>query len=162
MRTRMTFLQHSRHDVPGVLGRLAGAAGWDVEVCRADRGAAELPMPGSFDALVVMGSDESTLDPTVGWIGPERSLVARAVASAVPVLGVCFGGQLLAQVLGGGVSRATRPEIGWRAVDTTDPVRIPSGWLWRIDTRRVSRANRSRLEAYRPRSSSMVMGSEDR
>lgn len=135
MRGRMTFLQHSRHDVPGVLGRLAGDAGWDVEVCRADRGAAALPPPGSFDALVVMGSDRSTLDPDVGWIGTERRLVAGAVASAVPVLGVCFGGQLLAQILGGEVTRAARPEIGWLAVDTTDPARIPAGpWLvWHED-----------------------------
>lgn len=82
-----------------------------------------------------MGSDESTLDPTVGWIGPERALVTGAVASAVPVLGVCFGGQLLAQVLGGTVTRAARPEIGWRAVDTADPLRIPPGpWLvWHGD-----------------------------
>ncbi len=135
MQARMTFLQHSRHDVPGVLGRLARDCGWDVEVCRADRGASSLPAPGSFDALVVMGSDASTIDPAVGWIGPERSLVAEAVASEIPVLGVCFGGQLLAQVLGGEVTRAVRPEIGWRAVDTADPVRIPSGpWLvWHED-----------------------------
>jgi len=122
-----------------VLGRLAGDAGWHVEVCRADRGATSLPAPGSFDALVVMGSDESTIDPSAGWIGPERGLVAEAVASEVPVLGVCFGGQLLAQALGGEVTRAVRPEIGWRAVDTTDPVRIPPGpWLvWHEDAFRA-------------------------
>jgi GMP synthase (glutamine-hydrolysing) len=135
MRARMTFLQHSAHDVPGVLGRLARDAGWAVEVCRSDEGADSLPALGSFDALVVMGSDRSTLDSTVGWIGPERALVAGAVESGVPVLGVCFGGQLLAQVLGGQVTRADRPEIGWRAVETSDPVRIPSGpWLvWHED-----------------------------
>ncbi len=135
MSARMTFLQHSEHDVPGVLGRLAVDAGWEVGVCRADLGAGALPAPGSFDALVVMGSDESTIDPTVGWIGPERELVARSVASSVPVLGVCFGGQLLAQVLGGRVSRASRLEIGWRAVRSADPDRIPEGpWLvWHED-----------------------------
>jgi len=135
MSPRMTFLQHSEHDVPGVLGRLAGDAGWEVVVCRADLGVGSLPGPRSFDALVVMGSDESTIDPTVTWIGPERKLVAEAVASAVPVLGVCFGGQLLAQILGGRVTRAVRPEIGWRTIKSADPHRIPEGpWLvWHED-----------------------------
>jgi GMP synthase (glutamine-hydrolysing) len=132
---RMTFLQHGEHDVPGVLGRLALQAGWATQVIRADGGADALPPLGTFDALVVLGSVESTIDPSVAWVGPERSLVTAAVAAEVPVLGVCFGGQLLAQVLGGAVSRADQPEIGWRALDSLDPDRIPPGpWLvWHED-----------------------------
>jgi GMP synthase (glutamine-hydrolysing) len=135
MTARIHFLEHSEHDVPGVLGRLALDRGWEVGASRADRGASSLPTVGSFDVLVVLGSDESTLDPTVDWIGPERTLVSEVVAAGTPVLGVCFGGQLLAQVLGGEVSRATRKEIGWRAVGSADPVRLPSGpWLvWHED-----------------------------
>ncbi len=135
MTARIHFLQHSEHDVPGVLGRLALDRGWEVGASRADRGASSLPAVGTFDVLVVMGSDESALDPTVDWIGPERTLVGEAVAAGTPVLGVCFGGQLLAQVLGGEVLRAARREIGWRAVESADPVRFPSGpWLvWHED-----------------------------
>jgi GMP synthase (glutamine-hydrolysing) len=135
MTARMHFLQHSEHDVPGVLGRLAEDRGWAVDVSRADRGGASLPVIGSFDALVVMGSDRSTIDRGVSWIGPERTLVATAVAAGIPVLGVCFGGQLLAQVLGGRVTRAPREEIGWRAVESADPERVPPGpWLvWHQD-----------------------------
>lgn len=132
---RMTFLQHGEHDVPGVLGLLARRAGGATEVVRADGGADALPALGTFDALVVLGSVESTIDPTVAWVGPERSLVAEAVGAEVPVLGVCFGGQLLSQVLGGAVHRADRPEIGWRTLETLDPNRIPGGpWLvWHED-----------------------------
>ncbi len=135
MSARMTFLQHSEHDVPGTLGLLAEQRGWEVAVYRAERGPGSLPKAGSFDILVVMGSDKSTLDGGVEWIGPERAMVDHSVRSGVPVLGVCFGGQLLAQVLGGVVTRATRPEIGWRAVESVDPRRIPPGpWLvWHED-----------------------------
>ena len=49
------------------------------------------------------------------WPGPSTT--------GVPVLGVCFGGQLLAQVLGGSVARAARPEIGWRLLDDRRPGR---------------------------------------
>jgi GMP synthase-like glutamine amidotransferase len=136
MSTRVTFLQHSELDVPGVLGRLARDAGCEVRVCRADGGASSLPAVGSIGVLVVLGSDASVTDASVPWIGPERSLVAGAVAGGVPVLGVCFGGQLLAQVLGGEVTRAPEAEIGWREVESLDPSRIPPGpWLeWHEDT----------------------------
>ncbi len=136
MSTRVTFLQHSDLDVPGVLGRLSLEAGWDTRVCRADRGIPSLPEPGSFDVLVVLGSGESVNDASVPWIEPERGVVAAAVAAGIPVLGVCFGGQLLAQVLGGKVTRAVEPEIGWKIIESADPDRIPPGpWLeWHEDT----------------------------
>ena len=132
----VTFLQHSDLDVPGVLDRLSREAGCETRVCRADRGTTSLPEVGSLDVLVVLGSGESVNDTSVPWIAPERAVVAGAVAAGVPVLGVCFGGQLLAQVLGGQVTRAAEPEIGWRTIESVDPGRIPSGpWLeWHEDT----------------------------
>ena len=110
MPQRIAFLQHSATDVPGVLGAFATGLGLEVSAHRADHGPSTLPGAGSFDLLVVMGSIESATDDGVPWIGPERALVAAAVDGGVPVLGVCFGGQLLAQVLGGTVAKASRPE----------------------------------------------------
>ena len=135
MSLRIAFLQHSATDVPGVLGAFAVGLGLEVSAHRADHGASGLPDDGTFDLLVVMGSVESVTDSRVTWIGPERSLVVRVVEADVPVLGVCFGGQLLAEVLGGTVVRATRPEIGWRQLDTVDASRFPAGpWLdWHQD-----------------------------
>ncbi len=135
MAERVAFLQHSATDVPGVLGDHLDGLGLAVRAHRADHGAPALPRPGSFDLLVVMGSVESVTDVTVPWIAAERRLVAATVRDRVPVLGVCFGGQLLAEVLGGTVSRAVRPEVGWRPLDTVDPAVVPAGpWLdWHED-----------------------------
>ena len=135
MPDRIAFLQHSATDVPGVLGLFATGLGLEVSAHRADHGPDALPPDGSFDLLVVLGSTASVTDASVPWIAPERRLVARAVDRGTPVLGVCFGGQLLAQVLGGTVARADRREIGWRLLDTSDPARIPAGpWLdWHED-----------------------------
>ena len=135
MAARVAFLQHSPSDVPGLLGTFTAAYGLDVSVHRPDHGPSGLPDPGAFDLLVVMGSVASVTDATVPWIAPERALVAGAVDAGVPVLGVCFGGQLLAEVLGGTVSKAPRTEIGWAPVDTVDPVRVgPGPWLnWHDD-----------------------------
>jgi GMP synthase-like glutamine amidotransferase len=65
----------------------------------------------------------------------ELRLVERAVEAEVPVLGLCFGGQALATVLGGFVERATGPELGWVELDTRDPEQVPRGpWLaWHWD-----------------------------
>jgi GMP synthase (glutamine-hydrolysing) len=132
---RIAFLQHSGTDVPGLLGQFAGELGLEVTVHRSDRGPDALPAPGSYDLLVVMGSIESVYDTTVTWIAPERAAVASAVHHDVPVLGICFGAQLLAEVLGGSVTRALRTELGWAAIRTDDPELIgPGPWLnWHDD-----------------------------
>ena len=135
MSGRIAFLQHSASDVPGRLGDLARDAGLEVLVHRPDLGPDGLPGPTTFDLLVVMGSVRSVTDPSVPWIEPERRLVASSLELGTPVLGVCFGGQLLAQLLGGSVARADRPEVGWGTVDTTGAHRIGAGpWLnWHDD-----------------------------
>jgi GMP synthase (glutamine-hydrolysing) len=135
MTTRVAFLQHSAYDLPGLLGERARQSGFATRSYRADHGARALPRPGSFDLLVVLGSVASANDRSIPWIEPERLLLTEAVASRVPVLGICFGGQLLAQVLGGVVRRMARPEVGWRLIDSADPERIPPGpWLvWHED-----------------------------
>jgi GMP synthase (glutamine-hydrolysing) len=135
MADRIAFLQHSASDVPGLLGTFADDLGLDTTFHRADRGPDALPTAGSFDVLVVMGSIESVYDDRVPWIAPERAVVTTAVHQRVPVLGVCFGAQLLAEVLGGSVARAPRPELGWSEIRTDDPGRIgPGPWLnWHGD-----------------------------
>jgi len=131
----VAFLQHSEWDRPGGLGERARALGMETTSYRADQGADALPAPSTFDLLVVMGSSASTEFASPSWVAPERRLVAQAVDQGVPVLGVCFGGQLLAQVLGARINRAPEREIGWRLLDTDDPAAIPPGpWVsWHED-----------------------------
>ena len=67
----------------------------------------EFPDFTAHDAVVVMGAAWSTYDfGLVGsWVSPELEQLHRADAAGVPVLGICFGGQLLATLLGGSVAR---------------------------------------------------------
>ena len=48
----------------------------------------------------------------------------------MPVLGLCFGGQVLAVAAGGSVEPSVPPEIGWMEIKTSDPGLVPPGpWL---------------------------------
>lgn len=63
-------------------------------------------------------------------VARELELIRRAVELDVPVLGLCFGGQMLSAALGGTIEQADRPEVGWHEVVTDDAGQIPPGpWL---------------------------------
>jgi GMP synthase-like glutamine amidotransferase len=63
-------------------------------------------------------------------------LLRQAVDADVAVLGICFGGQLLARTLGGRAFRAEESEIGWLPVRSRDEELVPEGpWFqWHFDT----------------------------
>jgi GMP synthase (glutamine-hydrolysing) len=91
---------------------------------------APAPDPTEFDVVVVLGAAEAAYDDTVPWLGTELDLIARAVAAGVPVLGICFGGQALARVLGGEVGRSPRSERGFVTLGSADPdVLEPGTWM---------------------------------
>ena len=93
------------------------------------------PDPSGFDVVVPLGSRWGVNDEGLGWVADEMAMVRSALAVGVGVLGVCFGGQLLAAALGGSVQRAPRPEIGWYDVHSDAPDLIPGGpWFqWHFD-----------------------------
>jgi GMP synthase-like glutamine amidotransferase len=80
------------------------------------------------DLVLLLGSDKSAHEPK--WtevVTAETVLVREALATGVPVMGICYGAQLLARALGGTSWRADQAELGWTRVDTTDPVLCPEG-----------------------------------
>ncbi len=72
------------------------------------------PELSNFSHLILTGSEASILE-REAWVDEEAELVRRAVDLGIPVLGSCWGHQLLAYALSGpgSVSRSPRPEIGW-------------------------------------------------
>jgi len=81
-----------------------------------------------YDLVVLLGSDWSTYwDHVRHDVERETALVRDADQRAVPVLGICYGAQLLAQAFGGHVRPAAHTEIGWFAIETADGHLAPSG-----------------------------------
>ena len=92
-----------------------------------------------FDIVVLMGSIRSLTNKAEidSWVHTELSMIKAAHAADQPILGVCFGGQLIADALGGSVQLAPVTEIGWFELEPSDSKSGPIGpgpWMeWHHD-----------------------------
>lgn len=112
-RRRLTVLEHVPFEGPGAMGDWAEARGHAIDRLELQRGAA-LPAPASVDALVVMGGPMGVGDEDrFPFLRGEKRLLRACVDAGRPVLGICLGAQVLAEVLGAGVSAQGCREIGW-------------------------------------------------
>jgi GMP synthase-like glutamine amidotransferase len=131
---RALILQHEDPTPPGHVTGWLAEHGAEADVYRIDRGERDVD-PRAYDLIVSLGSEFAAFDDTKEFVRRESRLMERAAAADVPILGLCFGGQLLARVLGGRGFRATS-EIGWLPVRTRDPDIVPEGpWFqWHFDS----------------------------
>lgn len=131
---RLLVVEHD-HDAPaGLLTAWAAARGLDIATIRLHAGGALPASPAACDAAVVLGSEETAYDETLPWLPGEVAFVRALVGASVPVLGICFGGQVLARALGARLYRLAEPEIGWVRVRTRVPQLAPGPWLsWHRD-----------------------------
>ncbi len=73
-----------------------------------------LPSIQDMDGLIVMGGAMSINDEeTFTWLKAEKAFIQEFLQSGKPVLGICLGSQLLANVLGSRVYQNEEKEIGW-------------------------------------------------
>lgn len=93
--------------------------------------------PADYDVAIILGSDESAYDDSVAWVADQLDYARRAIRTGVPILGICFGAQMLARALGGEVRRAPEPEVAWKSMTRAEGAGwLPAGpWLtWHMDT----------------------------
>ena len=72
------------------------------------------PVPSTVDdvsAMVFLGGTMSATDP-LPWIDQEIALIREGQERDMPMLGHCFGSQLISRALGGQVSAQTAPGTG--------------------------------------------------
>ena len=69
----------------------------------------------STSGLIIMGGKYSVND-GFSWITDEILLIQRAIEKDMPIMGVCFGAQLISKALGADISTATNMEAGWHQI----------------------------------------------
>jgi GMP synthase-like glutamine amidotransferase len=82
-----------------------------------------------FSHILLTGSEASILE-RPPWAEAEVVLVRDALARGLPILGSCYGHQLLALAIGGSryIRKCAEPEIGWIPIRVlgTDPLLGPA------------------------------------
>ena len=82
-----------------------------------------LPQVEDVDLLIIMGGTMSVNDEAnYPWLKIEKRWLRRYLATGKPVIGLCLGGQLIANALGAAVSRNQQQELGWTTVYRIDNV----------------------------------------
>lgn len=82
-----------------------------------------LPSINDFDWLVILGGPMSVhCTDKHPWLIAEKKLIKQAIEQKKIVLGICLGGQLIADVLGATVKKNTHKEIGWFPIQRNDQI----------------------------------------
>lgn len=122
---RLLVLVNDTGVPPGRLMTEAIRYGHIVELVRLCDGD-EIPDEGLFDAVVSLGGEMGAYDTDAfPYLSGEKRFLAAVVEQGVPTLGLCLGGQLLADALGGEAFLADKPEVVFEPVELLvddDPV----------------------------------------
>ena len=107
---RVLWVEHPDGGGPGVFGDGASLVHWVAH---------EGPPPSDeVDAIVLLGAETNVVD-APPWMVAEVDWLRARLAAGTPVLGVCFGAQLVAHALGAEIVRSEPPEIGFFPVTMT-------------------------------------------
>lgn len=134
-RPRTLILQHEEATPPGLMTDWLAEQDARVETLRIDKDGRDVE-PADYDLIVSLGSEFAAFDDAIPWVPREAQLFRDALDRDVPILGLCFGGQMLARALGAKGYRSDRSEIGWLPVETRNPELVSEGpWFqWHFDT----------------------------
>ena len=113
-------------ETPAYLSTYLQQRGIAYEVVCLDDG---LPVPDDLDnvsGLIFMGGAGSVND-SKDWIAQELELIRKADALGVPMLGICFGAQLISKALGGKVWPGEELEVGWHTIEAVNEIENEPG-----------------------------------
>ena len=118
---RILVIQHNLDDHLNELALPLMQAGIDVVPWDVENQPAPTDPIDSFDGVISLGAIAGVLEESQhAWMPVERRMFEQALAQEVPLLGICFGSQLLASAAGAEVYKVHTPEVGWTKVEMLD------------------------------------------
>lgn len=122
-----TELAPAHGEYPGMFERLLAGHGFDFVTWSVVEG--DFPQgPEQADGWLVTGSRHGAYEDHP-WIPPLEALIRQIVAADRPLIGVCFGHQIMAQALGGRVEKFSGGwAIGPQTYEFTDGPRTLQAW----------------------------------
>src|SRR3954451_34816 len=114
---RLLSLIHET-DVPsGSFSATARELGHDVDEHSFSLGSPPSPSD-TYDAVIVFGGTDNVYERAVKpWMDRELDVLGDLIAGHTPVLGICLGGQLIAEAAGGSVVPLGHEGVGWQEVE---------------------------------------------
>jgi GMP synthase-like glutamine amidotransferase len=115
---KIDVVQHVPFEGPAAVADWARSRERELRTWAAYEGA--LPAVDDLDFLVIMGGPMNIYQEAEHpWLAQEKALIKAALEKGAAVLGICLGAQLLADALGGEITRNEQVEIGWFPVEIT-------------------------------------------
>lgn len=110
---RLHVLQHDPVEDEGLIREWADARSCTLTRTRLYSDD-EFPHAGELDGVVVLGGPMNVYQyAEYPWLYREKTFLLDIMEAGLPILGICLGAQLLADIMGGAVRRNPDPEIGW-------------------------------------------------
>ena len=120
---KLHYLQHVPFENPGSILLWAKENGHEITNTQLYENDS-LPGQQDFDWLVIMGGPMNIYDEAnYPWLAAEKVFIREAIASGKVIIGLCLGGQLIADVIGGKVTQNHYKEIGWLPIYLSEEAR---------------------------------------
>ncbi|GBG57555.1 GMP synthase [Sporomusaceae bacterium FL31] len=121
---RLHYLQHVPFENPGSILIWAKENGHRITSTQFYQNE-PLPRQQDFDWLVIMGGPMNIYEEEFyPWLAAEKVFIREAIETGKVVIGLCLGGQLIADVIGGKVTQNPVKEIGWFPVRLSEHARL--------------------------------------
>jgi len=115
---KILVIQHSDKESLGIIGVQLLDYGIDYSYIKPFYGE-DFPIDvNMFSGLIILGGPQSAYqEKEFPYLAKEKDFIKKAIDDDIPILGICLGSQLLAEILGSKVSSGPKMRIGWEPVE---------------------------------------------
>lgn len=118
---RILIFQHVGHEPLGVLNPMLKDEGFRIRYVNFGRNAQATASLEGYNGLVILGGPMGVYETEqYTHLKLEMHLIEEALKKNIPVLGICLGAQMMAEVLGSKVRKAPHWEFGWCDIHLTE------------------------------------------